>query len=352
MQTEPFVGDFMVKAFIVELILICVSISINVGFSSESFSINKSFQHNLSMAEGGGWSSGGGTIINLHGRGSNYTLVDLFLHDQNYEDNFNGEDKLQGRNAEIKLLDIETLKSFQILQSRLDVWRKHFPDLVYLIQQTLEFTHFYYIRGTTSHGNYELPFDLKLNYSKAKTKRVATYAYLSDKLSYGVLIYSKEWNQTGINSKAGILLHEALRQIQIAYNDRMNDKTLEEFTAMIIMDDPADGIIQNLKFGDFLSDVVQYPDDKLRQQLVQLCEKFEDKYEYLDECHTQTDMVSNDISNVAARVTKLLVKYLPIDSNYMFTRNEFVMLYLQSMKVSLRKTLPGWYDLERGFYQK
>jgi len=225
---------------------------------------------------------------------------------------------------------------------------KQYPDLIYLIRETLKYTHFYYTRKIApDNGDYKLPEYLKSKYPKAITKKVAFYSYLNNDFGYGVTISSRAWNQTGENSKAGIILQEVLRQIQIAYKDNMSDGTLEKFTAMIMLSDPEDCRIENLEFGNFMSDIVQYPDNELRRQLIGLCKKFEDKYEYLDECYIRSDIALNDFSKVANRVTALIPEYL--DSSYMSIRDEFVSLYLKGMKASLRKTHPSWYDLKQHY---
>ena len=325
------------------------NISTNKNQPPKDEKAHRNLLFNLRAGEsGGGWSSSGGTIINVPGTKNKYILIDLFLNNQNYEDDFNQDDILQESHQQISSLEVTALKSFQRLQARLELWKEQYPDLIYLIRETLKYTHFYYTRKIApDNGDYKLPEYLKSKYPKAITKKVAFYSYLNNDFGYGVTISSRAWNQTGENSKAGIILQEVLRQIQIAYKDNMSDGTLEKFTAMIMLSDPEDCRIENLEFGNFMSDIVQYPDNELRRQLIGLCKKFEDKYEYLDECYIQSDIALNDFSKVANRVTALIPEYL--DSSYMSIRDEFVSLYLKGMKASLRKTHPSWYDLKQHY---
>lgn len=70
-------------------------------------------------------------------------------------------------------------------------------------------------------------------------QQVATAAYYSKiNKSFRVQISLKIWNQLGILSQAGLLLHESLRHLQIGWSNGFDEASLQQATAILMMCQP------------------------------------------------------------------------------------------------------------------
>lgn len=73
--------------------------------------------------------------------------------------------------------------------------------------------------------------------SGSEVETVAFYRLYSDK-DVEVLINRSIWNQMDLNGQAGLLIHEALRQVQIGYGHGFDDQGLQRATAIYLMCNP------------------------------------------------------------------------------------------------------------------
>lgn len=74
-----------------------------------------------------------------------------------------------------------------------------------------------------------------LDIEKIKT---AAYYYKKSKNEFDVQISMDIWNQMGILSQSGLLIHEALRHLQIGWANRFDEDSLQHATAILMMCEP------------------------------------------------------------------------------------------------------------------
>lgn len=75
--------------------------------------------------------------------------------------------------------------------------------------------------------------------------KIAAY-YKNVGKDFSVQISNKIWNDLGIRSQAGLLIHESLRHLQIGWSDNFDEESLQKATALIMLCEPQSSINQYL----------------------------------------------------------------------------------------------------------
>lgn len=83
----------------------------------------------------------------------------------------------------------------------------------------------------------QAPYHLPQGISSQQTFQTAAY-YLMNLQEYRVFVSIPIWNQMSLLSQAGLLIHEALRHIQIGFSAGFNEKALQQATALYSLCQP------------------------------------------------------------------------------------------------------------------
>jgi len=215
--------------------------------------------------------SGGGTSVTV-ARGQRPVLLDLYLRDPAFTDTSTFSSRPRGCGGTANRLgygrfDIHNEPAFVLVKRRLALWKSSSPALIESIEQTIEHTFYLFVLGN-------LPlierFHLPEGFDRRQVRLETIVLY--DK-SYGAIFSDRLYSRLGDRSKAGLIIHEALRQIQIAYDDRMSEKSLQEATARILMDQPQSGetLDDPARYGDYLKDLIASSPAYFRRKQAELC---------------------------------------------------------------------------------
>lgn len=82
------------------------------------------------------------------------------------------------------------------------------------------------------------PFYLAPSLPEVAHIEVAAYYYKKDNHSMSVSISRPIWNQMQLRDQAGLLIHEALRQVQFGFGNGYDDETLQRITAIYLLCKP------------------------------------------------------------------------------------------------------------------
>lgn len=240
------------------------------------------FLCNTGFSFAGGDSSGGGTVLT---RGKFNVLLELDLYANKNHIPFPLK-KALGLPSEMKeaKVGLHTFKiqddpAFERAAKRLELWESdpQSSALILAIRNTIKNTFYFSTRQT-------LPllsqYDLDSADETVSLKDLKTVVLYHPKVGavFSVPTYSKMDDL----SKAALIIHEALRQIQFAYGEtQFTNATLQEITARIFLSKPdshrplADG----LNLGEFLNSAIRSGDlessiryEKLRLSLVELAD--------------------------------------------------------------------------------
>ena len=189
----------------------------------------------LSYARGGD-GSGGGTAIQPTPH-EHPVLLDYYIANSRFADSPSAaNDRILpstlSKTIGYDRLDIKTLPSYVLAQNRLKAWEKNSPVVVNLIRSALDSMEWSYtpfrqdLCGEAKIANEQLNFGLPLESAVVYRKEM------------GAIISARTWNAMGSYSHGGLLVHEALRQIQFAMGEPMEYAVLMNLTAKIMLENP------------------------------------------------------------------------------------------------------------------
>lgn len=99
--------------------------------------------------------------------------------------------------------------------------------------------------------------------------KIAAY-YKKFGKNFSVQVSNKVWNDLGILSQAGLLIHESLRHQQIGWSDNFDEESLQKATALLMLCEPQSSINQYLFYttknrSDLANSLVGSFDEILKQ---------------------------------------------------------------------------------------
>ncbi len=188
------------------------------------FVLSFAFAQNLYAGEKDG---GGGNVIQFKGQSSPFLLDRLMLNPE-----------LATQSSEPSQ---SPMSAREMAQQRLDTWYH-----ATLRSQNYK-THFFIKMLRQALINMpiiEVPYHLKLisryylseEILSLKPKITTAIVYMK---GYGAFVSSPIWNNLDVETQAGLLIHESIRQVQFRYGfDDLSDQNLQYLTALIIDTEP------------------------------------------------------------------------------------------------------------------
>ncbi|MGE0615739.1 MAG: hypothetical protein AB7P04_08855 [Bacteriovoracia bacterium] len=222
---------------------------------------------------GGGWSSGGGNVLLQ----PHPVLMDFALYDPDFQEPAGAplaSSLMAKRLGYDRIPNVAELPEYKRASERLELWRKHSPVLMGMIADALKGMDWLYtpyavevLPGTRSASaplsavlaaapsvsqawpwfDREVFTELQQRWPEAQVANTAIYD-----TRVGARFALPIWNQLGERSRAGLLVHEALRHVQLAYESWLPDFNLYVITAVIMLVDPDDAP-ESLDNPDFFS---------------------------------------------------------------------------------------------------
>lgn len=199
------------------------------------------------FAQSKGTESGGGGGVVF--RNSSYILLDFLNIDPEFQDSTAFQNlkasqikKVTGSVIGINSANEDQIRTenqaFDLALKTIALWENfEFETMAGRIHSSFMFPLQWSFTNNELHvPNLFLPEAIKEN-EKSQVKAAAYY--LKDALdNYTVQISIPIWDQMGIWSQAGLLIHESLRQIQIGWSTQYDEKTLQRATAVLVMCKP------------------------------------------------------------------------------------------------------------------
>jgi hypothetical protein len=191
-------------------------------------------------AQKGGNSGGGGTSVQTEVT-TNDILWDLFTNNSSFVDFEKGDQLADISTEEFQKIDISKMKSFTYLKKQLESLmdgNQHwlnlvFPNLYDFINQGkfLENSDRFPIYAM---GRFPVSLEeLFFAYDATNFKYIAKpLAHFDDQVG-AVFVNVQRWNALGIQSQAGFILHERLRQLQTIYPELTNE-IIQSVVAFVI----------------------------------------------------------------------------------------------------------------------
>lgn len=180
-----------------------------------------------------GTDRGGGDAVLLED-GSKAVLYDLYIQNPKFEDDYENSDRIEiSKFAETmgydRIKDVSKLKAYQIAKAALDKWKTNSPIVVNFINDALENMPFVYTQFKQNSPNKKLNPNIKI-------QNVVVYHK-----NFGARISAPVFNSLGLQSQAALLIHEALRHVQITYNQDVDTDSIIQLTKQIITGEPNGG---------------------------------------------------------------------------------------------------------------
>jgi hypothetical protein len=189
--------------------------------------------------------SGGGTVVSIPGY-NKLGLLDLYLDDPKYYEQTIAQVTFQD-SIEKSCTDIngslQASIGFTIFSSRyayvpfddavgaLKKWEDNSPAMYHLILAALESDVLQQTYGEVPHFNgYWLPDGFEKKHEEIQFQTAAFY-----QADVGAVISADVYNKMDGLSQAGLLLHEAIRQVQNDYGDQMSEEILQKLVAKILL---------------------------------------------------------------------------------------------------------------------
>lgn len=191
--------------------------------------------------DGGGDSAGGGSTVRFPGMKRAILLDRLTLNPDlasaPVSDEAERSEVPTSGQPEIGSLIASDQRAFDLAREKFEAWKtrlvaKQKPSLLLLAMIQDAMDNMSYLRTTLEFkeiSRYDLAPSLKARHPEVKTVILYAPHYL------GALISTPEWDACDTETQAGLLVHEAMRQVQGAYqfND-LTDEQVQAITAMIM----------------------------------------------------------------------------------------------------------------------
>lgn len=138
------------------------------------------------------------------------------------------EKKEEGK--ELQRINTSELPAFSRATEMLDRWQDDSPQLVKMIDQAMRNVPYFFVnRGLSLSEQFTLA-----NEAKAKCENLEVKTAIRFLPKYGSFISNPLWSSADLDTQAGLLIHEALRQVQITYEFDIKNEDLENITASLV----------------------------------------------------------------------------------------------------------------------
>jgi len=209
----------------------------------------------FAASDKGGDTSGGGTLL-IKSQGAKPILLDLALLKPDFVDSFTFGRPLSMPDTEfLKVVGFERARikedpAYSEAMRKLDEWRDASPVVVGLIREALVRMPLLY----TEHRlkilpEYEMTAEQKESLSSKQLVAGAIYDVV-----FGARISRPIWNDLGDSSRVGLLIHEALRYVQLSSTGvgrKLSNGAIQEITGRLVLTRPKVGeTFDNEKYLD------------------------------------------------------------------------------------------------------
>lgn len=181
--------------------------------------------------------SGGGTVYLKGGANRrSVVLLDLYAARPSFVDEVVGTRARMPwtRNIERsgkEIADLSSDSGLELALNRLKLWKDNAPVITGILKKSIERTHFYYtFKSFPLLPEYVAP-------SGVRESELATAAYYDS--GFGITFDAKLYSRMNVMSRAALIVHEGLREIQLAFGDGFSDSNLQWLTAQLLLEDPA-----------------------------------------------------------------------------------------------------------------
>ncbi len=209
----------------------------------------------------GGVGDGGGNFIILE-EGQAPVLLDLFIHTPDLKDRYENSTGRQLVVREGNWIQVSEQAAYPLAIERLQAWEKTAPMIIKLIRTSLNSMRFWLVQDISFQpGRFWLPPKFEESHPRFRLQPAASYA----KAVGGAQLNSIAYAHAGEFSQAGLLIHEALRHIQIVEemkfitDQNLTDKAIQDLTAKIMLTEPRENsvLVEQSEAGLTLGAVLQ-----------------------------------------------------------------------------------------------
>ena len=198
----------------------------------------------LSIVHAGTESGGGGGVVWINSKPvlmDYFTMIDSL--DELPDSSFNEASRIS-TNKVIQITaknetDIyNSNKAFSQFKGLLERWSKlHFDIMTFTINIATRSP----LKWNFAEGSLTVPpFYLSPSIPEGSAIEPAAFYKMITPKEVEITVNRSIWNQMDINSQTGLLLHEALRQVQIGFKHGFDDQALQRSTAIYLMCEPTD----------------------------------------------------------------------------------------------------------------
>jgi hypothetical protein len=205
----------------------------------------------------GGW--GGGNSV-TRSPGERPVLLDLFTADPAFRDTRFSHRPLADtdfmRYSGFEDIGVKELDAYAGARRLLEGWRPYAQGLIDIVLLALDNLNVYYVWRDVALADaetYYLPADLRRRFPMGRLTPVVVY-------HHGLKISGPRWNAMGDLSREALLVHEALRRVQLTYGLTVSSEKLQALTAVIALKAPSNDIdIETTEYLDRkLLDEIRY----------------------------------------------------------------------------------------------
>lgn len=189
-------------------------------------------------------------------------LLDLFEMGANVPESYNfiRHDEFK-QTSLITPIAIDKLSIATLIEARLKVWEPSSPLLIKALRHSLKNMKWYmtpFLFGVGDDSSFQIPNSLANRIQGKDLIKVAYYDSV-----FGVWLSGPVWHSgLGDFTKAGIVIHETLRQIQIRYKGRIIESSLQKLTSYLLLTAPGQWLpdirksLNTLDEPEFLGDQI------------------------------------------------------------------------------------------------
>lgn len=325
---------------------------------AQDFAISKDKLSTLSKTSIGGQDSGGGCVYT---DSTSTRLLDFVAMDTNYKSSSAEGEKIRpsavARALGTDELDVKTLKAYkralQLARSwgQEDEGTRRISNLLVSAIKSNEFSQSVYIYNRPVKG---CPVPQSL------TGKVHAGVYYDDKV--GALLFLPVWNRLDAESQAGLLVHEALRMIQVSMESGMSNRAIQLITASVVRGSPSvKQVLQAYgEFGELIQKQIQSRQFLVQEQknlciaVLQTIEKYPNLKASFQTCQSPERMDVKWAEQVGNRVSafrgdsKLCDKACRSNTFELEHHANLVQLDIMQYSLGENDNTPEWASLNRG----
>ena len=187
---------------------------------------------------GGAIDGGGGNQLVLQGCP---VLLDLYLANPHFDEHNCIPGIQLADTKSLRLINLDKLNSNDSIiikqaMNSLELWQKSSPVTVGLIKEAIIGAPLYYTNYqiAVKDKHYSIPKEFENQINSQDLKTIAFYSR-----DFGVLISMNDFNRLSKKSQIALIIHESLRHVQIQYDFKMSNASIQKIAAAVATRGPA-----------------------------------------------------------------------------------------------------------------